>query len=85
MRKYKIAATVKGEDEKIYGHELEVEGPETLEEFIAADGQSGVLDVLVSNFRANQASSLRGRIAAKIGKAEAGGGRLANAVRVDLD
>lgn len=93
MRKYAIAATVKGDegdvDEagkvRIYGHELEVEGPDSIEEFIAKDGQAGVLDVLVSAFRAEQAATLRGRISAKVKKdVETGGGRMANAVKVDL-
>lgn len=86
MRSYKIQATVKGEDDKTYGTEIEVEGPDSLAEFVTKDGESGVLEVLVANFRADQAATLRGRIAKKIGKTDKEtGGRLANAVLVDLD
>lgn len=93
MRKYQISATVRGDEDdldsagkpKVYGTEIEVEGPDSIDEFITADGQSGVLDTLVTNFRQNQAAILRGKIAAKIGKEkDTGGGRLANAVRVDV-
>lgn len=86
MRKYKIAATMKGEDDKVYGHELEVDGPSTVEEFIQADGNQGVLDVLQDNFRHSQVAILRGRLAKALGKTEKeSGGRLANAIRLDLE
>lgn len=85
MRDYAIQATVKGDDEKVYGTEITVQGPDTLDEFIALMGNSGVMDVLVTNFRQEQAAQLRGKISAKIGKEkETGGGRLANAIRVDV-
>lgn len=86
MMTYNIAATVKGEDEKTYGTEIQVEGPASLDEFVSQLGQAGTLEVLQRDFRQDQQAILRGRIAAKIGK-ESGtsGGRLANAVRVDLN
>ena len=86
MRTYKISATMTGEDKKLYGHELEVEGPETLDEFIAADGQSGVVEVLVKHFRATEVAKLRTAIAEAIGmnKTFSTGGRMAGAIKVDL-
>lgn len=86
---YNIAATVKSDHEgteKTYGTEIQVEGPCTVAEFTTELGEAGVLDVLVSDFKAVQAAKLRARINEKIGKGSGNsGGRLANAVLVDLE
>jgi hypothetical protein len=91
MRQYTIATTMKhdagdGKGEQTYGTEVQVEGPDTLEEFQTALGINGVLQVLSDAFESDQVSILRGRLARKLGKEKAqGGGRIANAVRVDLE
>lgn len=88
MREYTIAATMKhdkGDGEKTYGAEIQVEGPNNLDEFVKAMGESGVVEALAETFRQEQVSTLRGRLAKKLGKDNAGGGRLANATVVDLD
>lgn len=75
-----------GKGEQTYGTEVQVEGPDTLEEFQTALGINGVLTVLGDAFESDQIAILRGRLAKKLGKEKAsGGGRLANAVRVDLE
>jgi len=91
MRNYNISTTMKhdmgdGKGEQTYGTEISVEGPDTLDEFRAALGENGVLTVLSDAFEAEQTATLRGRLAKKLGKEkQAGGGRLANAVRVELE
>lgn len=90
MRNYTIEATVRKEEEdgsvKTYGTSRDVQGPDSLEEFVAQLGQSGTLEVLTRNFKEEQAAILRKAIAEKIGKEKPGSaGRLANAIAVDLD
>lgn len=91
MRTYNIATTMKhdagdGKGEQTYGTEIQVEGPDTLEEFQNSLGVNGVLSTLADAFESDQTSILRGRLAKKLGKEKAGGGgRIANAVRVDLE
>lgn len=91
MRNYTIETTMKhdagdGKGEQTYGTDAQVEGPDTLEEFQTALGINGVLQVLADQFQSDQVAILRGRLAKKLGKEKAaGGGRLANAVRVELE
>jgi len=83
MRQHAVKATVKFDDKR-YGRTIQVEGPDTLEEFLKKHGESGVTAILTKSFIFEEAAILRDRIARKIGKVKTGNLK-DDVTEVDLD